>query len=635
MHKWKRYRYWSIKKKLLFFSVLFIMGSVYLNSILSYTRYTMDYEKQSSAQVQQIIDQVSYNIDTYLDDLFRLTLSPYMNDGVMQTLEEDVHSSQLAQLKKRRYIDSYLEEMMIYPRKDINRVFMLTDEIYTVGRMPIGVDYDSRFQEFDWYKQAMATQESIFVPTHTQQMVKNEGPKVFSIVKQLRSTRDTERILGAIKVDANYNGIALICSKVDMGTGGGLFIVDENRNVIYGSTDALNAGFFYNQIKASGKTAMTIEQGGSSYLLNSTVLPRSNWTIVAVSSLKVLNQKAVETRNFGYMIALACSLLAFILMYFFVRRFLAPLLNIVKLMREFEQGNLSVSFPAHRNDEMGYLGTSFNGLVSRVNEMLDENTQLVKQVYETQLLQKEAQVQALYNQIRPHFLFNTLNMISMQMQTGKQDKAIDHLHKLSSMLRSMTFMDKDIPLQKEVDLLKAYLSIQSSRYEGRLDYEINVDSALLSMPIPALLLQPIVENAVIHGCEAKREMTHIVITAAQQPHGGIRITIADSGQGMSAEALQRLRDKLELEVTGKSEPDYREKPELNAEKGDIKISERGTPASGHTHNGTGIGLLNVNRRIKLKYGPEFGIHVESLPEQGTTVTIHLPETGLQRSGKDV
>lgn len=607
MYKWKRYRYWSIKKKLLFFSVLFILSSVYLNSILSYSKYTMDLEKQSSDQVQQIIAQVSYNLDTYLDDLFRLTLSPYMNDGVMQTLEDDTQSSPLAQLKKRRYIDSYLEEMMIYPRKDINRVFILTDEIYTVGRMPIGVDYDSRFHEFDWYKKAMTTQDSIFVPTHTQQMVKNEGPKVFSIVKQLRSTRDTRYILGAIKVDANYNGIADICSKVDMGPSGGLLIIDENHNVIYSSTGRLNAEFFFDKVKAGGKQTVTIKEDGASFQLNSTVLPRSNWTIIAVSSLKVLNQKAAETRNFGYLIALVCSLLAFILMYFFARRFLSPLLNIVKLMREFEQGNLSVSFPAHRNDEMGYLGTSFNGLVSRVNEMLDENTQLVKQVYETELLQKEAQVQALYNQIRPHFLFNTLNMISMQMQTGKQDKAIDHLHKLSSMLRSMTLMDKDIPLQREMELLKAYLSIQSSRYEGRLKFELNIDPALQSMSIPALLIQPIVENAVIHGCEAKRGKTSILIAAENTPRNEVLVTIRDSGQGMNTENLQKLRDKLE-------QNDW-ENP-LSKEQGSVSILA-----------GTGIGLINVNKRIKLKYGPGFGIKVDSIQEQGTTVYIHLPGVG--------
>ncbi|QWU13354.1 two-component system, sensor histidine kinase YesM [Paenibacillus sophorae] len=608
MYKWKRYRYWSIKKKLLFFSVLFILGSVFLASILSYSKYTMDFKQQSSEQVQQIIAQVSYNIDTYLDDLFRLTLSPYMNDGVMQTLEEDVHDSHLAQLKKRRFIDNYLEEMMIYPRKDINRVFILTDEMYTVGRMPISVDYDSRFQEFDWYKQAMNTQDSIFVPTHTQQMVKNGGPKVFSIVKQLRSTRDTEKILGAIKVDANYNGIAVICSKVDMGSGGGLFILDNNRNVIYRSTDRLNAVSLFNQVKASGKPTMTINQGGTSYLLNSTQLPRSNWTIVAVSSIKELNQKATETRNFGFFIALACSLLAFILMYFFVRRFLAPLLHIVKLMREVEQGNLQVSFPAHRNDEIGYLGTSFNGLVSRVREMLGENTQLVKQVYETELLQKEAQVQALYNQIRPHFLFNTLNMISMQMQTGKQDKAIDHLHKLSSMLRSMTQMDKDIPLQKELDLLKAYLSIQSSRYEGRLEYELRVDPALYDMPIPALLFQPIVENAVIHGCEAKREQTSILISGEKTARGEVLFTIRDSGQGMSPETLLELRGKLE------------QAPSDNQSAGD--------PDSDGARTGTGIGLLNVNKRIKLKYGFGYGIKVDSVQGQGTAVSVLLPDTGF-------
>lgn len=274
-------------------------------------------------------------------------------------------------------------------------------------------------------------------------------------------------------------------------------------------------------------------------------------------------------------------------------------------MREVEQGNLQVSFPTHRNDEMGYLGTSFNGLVTRVNEMLQENTQLVKQVYETDLLQKEAQVQALHNQIRPHFLFNTLNMISMQMQTGKQDKAIDHLHKLSSMLRSMTRMDKDIPLEKELDLLKAYLSIQSSRYEGRLEYGLKIDPDLYGMPIPALLFQPVVENAVIHGCEAKREKTSILISGEKTARGEVLFTIRDSGQGMSPETLQKLRGKLEQV--------HSEHPSA------------GDPDADGIRAGTGIGLLNVNKRIKLKYGSGYGIKVDSMQGQGTAVYVLYPK----------
>jgi two-component system sensor histidine kinase YesM len=441
-------------------------------------------------------------------------------------------------------------------------------------------------------------------------MVKNQGPKVFSIVKQLRSTHNTERILGAIKVDANYKGIEVICSKVNMGPGGGLFIMDEKRNMIYISTQHLHAEKFFDIIRKSGKNTVAIEDNDTPYLLNATVLPRSNWTILAVSSVTELNRKATETKHFGIWIALACSALAFIVLYWFIGKFLTPFLTIIKLMKEVEKDNLSVRFPDRRSDEIGYLGASFNGLVSKISEMLEENTKLVKQVYETQLLQKEAQVQALYNQIRPHFIFNTLNMISLQMQTGKQDKAIDHIHKLSSMLRSMTMWDKDITLQREIELLQAYLSIQSSRYEGRLDYTIQVDPALYSIPIPALLFQPIVENAVIHGCEAQREKTTIRVYS-ETGDNEITFIIQDTGKGMDQETLALLRRKLEhLEL-------------------DDGVS------GNQVRNGLGIGLINVNKRMKLKYGPEYGITVDSTLNEGTTIKIILPRDGFERSSTDV
>lgn len=610
MYRWKNYREWSIKRKLLVFSALFILGSVYLESILSYSKYTKDFEVQSSDRVGQIIEQVSYNIDTYLDDLFRLSLSPYMNDSVMKAIEDNAKNSEYELLQKRRTIEGYLEEMMIYPRKDINRVFILTDDVYTSGRIPISVDTKSRFQEFDWYKQAMTTQDSIFVPTHIQQMVKNQGPKVFSIVKQLRSTRNTEKILGVIKVDANYKGIEIICDKVNLGIDGGLFIIDEKHNVIYGNTKNLNAQKFYEAIQESGKNMLSIQDNNTPYLLNATLLPRSNWTILAVSSLTELNHKAKETRNFGFWMALVCSALAFILLYWFIRKLLAPLLTIVHLMKEVEQSNLSVRFPDLRRDEIGYLGTSFNRLVARVSEMLEENTQLVKKVYETELLQKEAQVQALYNQIRPHFIFNTLNMISMLMQTGKHEKAVDHIHKLSDLMRSITMWDKEIPLQREIEILQAYLSIQSSRYEGRLDYSIQIDPALYDLLIPALLFQPVVENAVIHGCETQREKTTLRVFSETKEEE-LLFTIQDTGKGMSPETLALLRLKLErLEM----EELLPEKP---------------------VRNGLGIGLINVNKRIKLKYGPDYGITVDSVLNEGTTVRINLPLYGPERSSCDV
>ncbi|KIL39440.1 hypothetical protein SD70_19885 [Gordoniibacillus kamchatkensis] len=596
MHR--KYLRWNMKAKLLVLSALFTVSSVVLVSLLSYMRYTQDFERQSAEKVQQIIEQASLNIDTYLQDLFRLSLAPYRNNSLMQALEDGETGSEIDQLDKRRLVEGFLDEMMIYPRQDIIQVFILTDEIYTSGRNPRSVDPKADFRSLDWYRKALQSQDPFFVPTHRQDLVaRSDVPQVFSIVRQLRSTRNTEKVLGVIKVDANYKGVEAICAKVNMGKDGGLFIIDKNKNLIYSSVAALRPADIFEQIARQPSPGAPFCMEGGNYLINSVYLPAADWTIVAVNSVKELNRSAAQTRNFALYSAIVCSLVAIGMLSLLTGTFLRPLLNIVKLMHKVEKGHLDVRFDERRKDEIGYLGTSFNALVSQISDMLEENTQLVKEVYETKLLQKEAQINALHNQIRPHFIFNTLNMISLLMQTGDQHKAVDHINKLSSLLRNMFSWDKSIPLQREAELLDAYLSIQSSRFQGRLAYAIDIPAHLNAAMIPALLIQPVVENAVIHGCENKREKTDIRITCGTSEER-LTIVVEDSGKGMDEETLSRLRQKL-------SEPG----------------AQQGRQSPG---GGAGIGLVNVNQRIKWNYGPEYGLEVDSSPDTGTRVAIHLP-----------
>lgn len=602
--KLHKYRDWSIKLKLLVITALLILCSVFLVSLLSYIRYTRDFEEQSARRVQQIIDQVSLNIDTYLDDLFRLSLSPYYSNAVMAALDRDVKDSEVEQLEKSRLIEDFLDEMMIIPRKDIIRVYILADSVYSSKRTQTGMDAKTDFKSFDWYREAVKTKEPVFVPVHVEQVDKDRDFKIFSIVRQLRSTKNSDKILGVIKVDANYTGIKAICDRVDMGQEGSLFIIDGNKNVIYpGSShkkwaDTLFGGLFV-QMDGKSRTSFVTEIDNQKYRVNFSGIPRSNWTVIAVNSLGELNKKAVGTRNTAFLMAILCSVFAILILILYVKRFFNPLMTIVRLMKEVQKGNLSVRFDKAGNDEIGYLGSSFNTMVSNINEMLEQNTTLVKEVYETKLLQKEAQFNALYSQIRPHFIYNTLNMISLMIQCDKQEKAVENINKLSSILRSMANVDRETTVRTEMDLLDAYLSLQKDRYDGRLEYSVDIDPALLSTPVPALIFQPIVENAVIHGCEAKREKTCIRICGIKEGDATV-FSIEDNGKGMSREALEALREKIE----------HPDKP--------------GMAAGESLDSRHGIGLVNVNRRIKIKYGQEFGLKIDSKPGEGTRVKILLP-----------
>jgi len=593
-----KYRDWSIKFKLLVISIVLTFSSILLISFISYRQYTADFEKQSSERIQQTIDQVSLNLNTYLDDLLSLSISPYYNKDVMLAIESDNKGSKSEQLDKSRVIEDYLDEMMITPRKDIIRVFVfsLSDNVYVGSRLSTNIDTTVDYHKFDWYKEALNTSKPLFVPLHLEEIVENPKKTVFSIVSSLKSIHDTSSIVGVIKVDANYAGIQSICDKVNMGKKGRLFIIDDTQNIIYPENTTLSSLDSDSKNILSelshNKTPYTVKYGNNSFLVNSAKISNSNWNIVSVNSVKELNSQATKTRNMSWFLAIIFSLSTTLIFALFYKRFLNPIMAIVKLMKEVENGNLSVQYKKVSNDEIGFLGSSFNLMISKVNKMFDENTKLVKEVYEYKLLQNQAQFNALYNQIKPHFIYNTLNMISLAILCGKYKQAVDSINKLSKLLRAITNIKNEITLEEELHILDLYLGIQSIRYNDSLEYSINIDSSLYSYCIPALLLQPIVENSIIHGCETKKGKTAIKIFNKYEDNFVV-IYIQDNGSGIPMCKLSALKESI-----------------LNFKEED--------------ESKKGIGLANVNKRIKLKFGGIYGLNIESTPGSGTIVKICLP-----------
>lgn len=592
--------HFGISFKLLVSTAFLILSSVFFVSFFSYAQYTKDFQAQSSARVQQILNLVSLNINTYFDDLFKLSLSPYYNQNVIDALDKSINDSDLKSLDRTRTVEGFLDEMMIMPRNDILRVFIVTDNIYKSERIDTPIDYSTEYKNSQWYKKAMETQKPVFIPAHLEEMVKYPKNTVFSVVNVIRSTRNTDRVLGVIKVDANFSGIQTICNKINVSEKGGIFIIDDNKNIIFSNIADIPYDKFYEKVLGSKGSSTTMKFNKDNWLLNSQKVPRSNWTIIAVNSLSEINSNSKKTRNMGVLLSFLFAGLAIIVLIIFMKWFLKPLLYIVKQIREIQDGNLSVTFPEKQNDEIGYLGSSLNKMVKNLNSMIEENTTLVKEVYEAKFLQKEAQIRMLFNQIRPHFIYNTLNMISMMIQCDKSEEAISNINRLSSLLRGMAHWDKDITLEQEIKLLEAYLSIQKSRYEERLEYKIDIDKSLYQYIIPALIMQPIVENAVIHCCESRRDKT--IITIWNSYEDNLIINIMDNGNGIPVEILNNLKYSLD---------NYDNSSLLSA---------------GKMNTSSGIGLINVNRRLKLKYGKEFGIVISSTIGQGTLVKIILPKT---------
>lgn len=582
----------NMRQRLLQIISLLIFASAILVSVLSYLRFVSSYTEQSAADVQQLVEQVALNVDNYLDELAHLCLSPYYNTNVMKRLDR-VPTSEQEALGKRREIENYLRQVMISPRKDILRVYILADSIYSSTRTShIGIT--SRYVEEPWYLESLTTDDYIFLPIYSEQAGASSY-LVFSIAKRICSLQDNSKTLGVIRVDANYSGIKAVCDRVNVNAYGALLIMDPNGNIIY-INSKLPADLTTEQIRTAAQENdfCTQELNGTSYIINSQSVSSMGWQVIAINSKAEITKGAQATLVFNMIFAIGMAGIGVVISAFFINRYLDPLYKTVNLMEKVQAGDLSIRADTNCTDEIAYLNGAFNRMLTQIQEMIVQENQLTKQVYKAKYLQKGAQFEALYRQIQPHFLFNTLNSISILAKCGRTAEVIQSIDELAILLRGMVNTDREISLEAELKITESYLRLQQLRHDAPL-YDIRTHGVDLSHLLPALTLQPIVENALIHGCESVQGNAFIQIDLWYE---GDRLIIAvhDNGAGIEPAVLSQLQKRLNCDEGQEDEV---------------------------AHTG-GIGLTNIQARIRHKFGNSYGITVQSKVGAGTTVTMLLP-----------
>ena len=239
-------------------------------------------------------------------------------------------------------------------------------------------------------------------------------------------------------------------------------------------------------------------------------------------------------------------------------------------------------------NEITELGISFNIMIGKIRELLDSK------VKEQENLQK-AELKALQAQINPHFLYNTLDTIVWMAETNKTDQVIEIVRALSSFFRIALSKGKDwIPIGQEIEHVRSYLHIQRIRYRDILDYEVDIDDDILDGTILKLTLQPLTENALYHGIKNKRNGGKIWVRAKKTNHNLVTLTVQDNGIGLTPYKLAKIQERLKAEFLDVSQPEE------------------------------GFGLVNVNKRIQLYYGNQYGLSIESQYQEGTLVTVTIP-----------
>jgi two-component system, sensor histidine kinase YesM len=312
-----------------------------------------------------------------------------------------------------------------------------------------------------------------------------------------------------------------------------------------------------------------------------------------VSYLDELFSGTKEAEYFFILLAIFCFSIAVVLSWIISRRISRPIESLRKSMQEVESGNFDIDITVSTKNEVYRLARDCDIAVKKVRDLILQNKL-------EQEMKRKLELRALQAQINPHFLYNTLDSIIWMIELGESEQAIEMTSSLAKFFRLGVNRGSEIvSIRTEVEYLESYLTIQKIRYKNKLEYSLSFPSDLLELKILKLLVQPLVENAIYHGIKNKESTGYLRVTGELSGET-VLIRISDNGMGMADEKLEDLRRSL---------------AELGD--GDERI------ASGDSKSG-GVGIRNVQDRIRLYFGPGYGVVFESALGLGTTAEIRIP-----------
>ncbi|MGE5583306.1 MAG: sensor histidine kinase [Bacillota bacterium] len=536
----------------------------------------------------QMITQVTSEINNLLLDSYRVSVmvadEPIIQTALRKPLEADIaqrFSTDLSMDTRLNFIQSsYRDEFFGF---------------YVIGAN--GGKYKSNFysvkaadlRDTDWYRKIIHSKEPVWFSTHKGSFAVETVGQLFVSVGFPIVDKASGRISGVVLIDIEEERFSKITGS-RLGKTGYMFILDKNNNVVSypnKSKVSLKIPLDLKTIKDTASfdrnSAVNIDGKNSIVLYKRS--PVNGWRIVGVLPV---NELTKESRMVGLIIAgllLVLCLVALGAAWAIAGSVVDPIKKLISLMRKAEEGDLSVYMNVKYNDEVGQLGRSFNLMIGEIGK-------LMAKVYEEQQELRKAELKALQAQINPHFLYNTLDSIIWLSRAKRDEEVITMATALTKLFRIGISRGRDIiSIQEEVEHSDSYLTIQHIRYKNKFSYEIAIPEELTKYQTLKLILQPLIENAIYHGIKMKREPGKIMITA-REDEDCLIFEVSDTGIGMTREKLKALENTLK-NSSGERLKSY--------------------------------GLKNVNERIKIYFGPEYGLTFFSEYGRGTKVEIKIPK----------
>lgn len=562
-----------------------LLGAVIIITVisLSYTRQSVF--ENSSLYTQTIIQQMNQNIDSYIDYMENTSYLVSSNEDVQKYLFGDTADPEA----RDRILSQF--ETILDSRSDILNLGIIAENgrmLINNGQHLTNQDLDIHSQE--WYTNALEGRESVYLTSsHVQHIISGERPWVITLSRGIRNKEmgTGQEKEGVFFIDLNYSAISELCDQSMVGNQGYAFIVDADGNIVYHPQQQQ----LYNELQTenidlvmnAGSDIVTWGDGINKKMYSISRSEKTGWTVVDCVRVEELLRRSNEAQSIYVLVAMGLMAVALFFSRFVAKSITLPIQRLCDSMERVQEGDFSVSdIVVDSENEIGSLTKSFNVMTQRIHELMAQNIR-------EQEAKRKSELKALQSQINPHFLYNTLDSIIWMAEGKKNEEVVRMTASLARLLRqSISNEDELVSIGQEIEYARGYLTIQKMRYKDKLEFRIEVEPSILNIRLIKLVLQPVIENAIYHGLKYK-ESRGLLLVKGFMKNGNAVLQVIDDGVGMDQETLDHIYERHKVD-----------------------------------YHSNGVGIYNVQKRLQLYYGNEYGIVYESKPGEGTTATITIP-----------
>lgn len=575
----------SIRYTIFIYFTISALVAILLIGLSLYGRLSNQLTATIQEENQAVLTQVNRSVDSYLRTIMKLSDSLYYGVIKNADLSSDSITSEITLLYDNN-------------KDSINNIALLSKDGELLEAVPAArLKPGLAITQEGWFITTLERTENLhFSMPHVQYIFDNNENQYrwgISLTRAVEITRGTATEQGVLLLDISYGSLQQLLDNISLGNGGYLYLISSNGELIYHpQIQLIDSGLSNenNQVAAGYRDGNYRETyRGEVRDITVKTVGYTGWKLIGVTPEKGFALNNLKTKLFVVFILAFFLFILTIINAYISSRITTPIQELEKSVNALEAGELDAKIYTGGSYEIRHLGRSIGDMAKQIRVLMND----IVMEHESK---RKSEFDTLQSQINPHFLYNTLDIIVWMIENEQKAEAVKAVTALARFFRISLSKGKSIiTLRDELEHVRNYLMIQQMRFKNKFTYSIEAEPETLELASLKLMLQPLVENAVYHGMEFMDGDGEVCIRAFLK-EDGLWITIRDNGLGMTKEQADSL-------LTDKT----------------VITSQRGS----------GIGVKNVDERIRLYFGEHFGLHIQSEPDDGTTIEIHLPSISYQ------